>query len=118
LKTKIREVFNELEKEGYLARINYFCRLNCADTALDKKATGLAEKGKIVKGIVHYNEQDEKNLWKNGSVCLCYRALNGTGDSSTLVKELGEHIVEKFENAGAIVDWDGDPDRAICLYAW
>ena len=118
LKTKIKQVFNKLEKDGYLARSNYLCCRNCADAALEDEAREMGEKGKIIKGIVHYNEQGEECLWENGFVYLCYRALNGTGDSSTLTKELGEHLVETLENAGTLVDWNGDPNRAICLFAW
>jgi hypothetical protein len=118
LKTKIRTVFKELEKEGYLARMNYYPCRECADFALLDEADDAEIDGKIIKGLVHYTEQDEECLWENGFVYLCYRAFNGTGESSTLTKELGEHLVETLKNAGVIVDWNGDPDRLICLYAW
>jgi hypothetical protein len=89
-----------------------------ANDALYDEASDMGEAGKLIKGLVHYSEQDEKCLWDNGYVCLCYKGLNGTGESNTLTKEFGEHLVETLKNAGAIVDWNGDPDRAICLYAW
>jgi len=117
LKIKISTVFEKLEKEGYLARMNYCCCRNCADAALEDEARVKGEEGKLIKGIVHYNEQGEECLWENGFVYLCYRALNGTGNSITLTKELGEYLVKNFEGAGAIVDWNGNPDRTICLYA-
>ena len=115
LKGKIDSVFDELIQEGYIAEMNYACCRTCAFAELTDLAEDMEKDGKIVNGIVFYHNQGEDFLWKNGSVCLYYRAYNNDADAA--YKEVGECIANKFREVGVNVEWDGNPNKAIKLYA-
>ena len=117
LKEKIRRVFKELRREGYLARMNYLCCCTCAEYDLSQKAKELEKKGKEIEGVVYYHRQGEQGLWEYGDLCLYYGTYKDDDEMRSADRKIGEYIVQKFQSAGVDLEWDGNPNKAITLYA-
>ena len=118
LKEKIRNVFKELRREGYLARMNYLCCGTCACSSLPSRSEELEKNGKEIKGVIFYHEQSEEGLWDYGNVCIYFGTHKDQDDMRTTDRKMGEYLVNKFKDAGVDVEWDGSPRKAIQLYAY
>jgi Domain of unknown function (DUF6891) len=91
----LQAAFHDLEARGYFAQPNWKCCNTCGTAAVPERFAGQ---------YVFYHEQ--------GAVQLCERDevnLNWAGD--------GEQIVNAFQRHELLVEWDGRPERKICVSA-
>jgi len=123
----VREVFVELRKRGYLARMDFSCCGSCAGYELATKATELKDKGKTVEGCAFYHHQDETRYQDSGRLFIRFGHL-GTeryGDLGKPTEEAGKEIVALL-SATAVkhtdasgrtvqVEWDGQGHSCIQL---
>ena len=116
LKKVVSMVFKKLRRRGYLAKMKYWCCVNCATRNLLLEAAQKKAEGLVVGGIVHYNEQAEDTLWETGELYLNYCASDGTYGKEAV--EVGQEICREFQKAGVDVEWDGSPKTTILLRAY
>ena len=87
---KIRKAFRELRKNGYFARMNFWCCQSCAWSMVPDGNDN----------AVFFHQQDNETLERSNN---CYLAWAGDGDY--IVSVLKEHDIS--------VDWDGSPNTRI-----
>lgn len=112
----VGEIFADLRKDGFLARMNFSCCSNCGLYELEAMADERTEKGKKVQGAIFWHRQDEQRLQDGGPLCIRYFQVESDkhgllGDFST--QEIGALIVSKLREKGIALDWDGNPNRTI-----
>jgi Domain of unknown function (DUF6891) len=87
--------FRDLRDRGYFAQQNWQCCNTCGIAAVPE---WYAER------FVFYHEQEAVRLCEKDEV-----SLNWAGN--------GEQIVEAFQRLGLKVEWNGKPERKICVSA-
>jgi hypothetical protein len=102
---RLATAFRTLEKGGILARERLGISLSDG-WALIRDAHHEVESA---RGAVFYHEQDLQGAVR-GSLML---AFGGLGDHSDA--EIGAEIAAVLREHGLTVDWDGDPQRRICV---
>ncbi len=91
--SNLTKAFKELRKAGYFAKQNHTCCQSCgwAEVPDDK-----AEKA------VFYHNQDHQSYKEGGDLYLAW-----AGDGKLICDILRDH--------GLVVEWEGTPDRRICI---
>ena len=87
----LSKAFEDLEKKGYFAKLNFWCCQSCAWAAITDKE---AEKA------VFYHQQDAEDLRDTGS---CHLAWSGNG----------QEIVDVLTENGMDVEWSGSENSRI-----
>jgi hypothetical protein len=109
-KSQLNAAFKAARKAGLLARQNFMCCGTCGSYALGEKITERAAAGKPTAGYVFYHAQDTDDL-NYGYVYLKYSSAQSDDDDGT--REVGKTLRAIFEEAGMLVEWDGDPMQTI-----
>jgi hypothetical protein len=124
-KERIGEAFKALRREGFRCRANYLCCVGCACAALD-------EGTRSGQPWVFYTRQDHASLvqfgWDHGEPAQhgCFLAW-GVKDGSDYgyggpsagdecpadLRDAAERIVAAMQDAGLVVEWNGDPAARI-----
>lgn len=90
--TSLNKAFRELRKLEYFAKQNWKCCQICGCAAIPKENND----------YVFYHAQDKEMWLEGGEMYLAW-----AGD--------GAEIVNVFENAGFLVEWDGSEGTRICI---
>lgn len=110
-RTKLRRAFVSLRRLGLKARANYLCCQGCGNAALsetfDKKDVG----------GVFWHHQDDAGFREDGDVYLAFFLNNGPKDVDPSAELVGHMIVDALTEQGLDVEWNGDSDERIHVYA-
>ncbi len=110
------QAFEDLRKQGLIARANFRCCQSCAGYEISEKVSKMSkeEAGKV-KGCVYWHQQDEDNLKERGSLYLAYGNLETTGNGTVGLPtvEVGKMVVETLKRYGLSVEWDGSEGSRI-----
>ena len=106
-KDHMREIFKELRKEKFIARMNFRDCMSCASYALGK----LLEEAPEKQYTAYWHNQDEQRYKRSGQLSLRYFGRE-KGDAEFA----GLRIVEKLIERKAVFYWDGDQDRVIDVF--
>lgn len=116
VRDKMKSVFAELRKRGFIARMNHLCCMNCASTDLGAKA-----EERELRRIAYWHRQDEEYLQKSGSLYIGYGWAEYTGERLSnqkhdeLTRETGLLIADELKRQGVPYYWDGDPNQRILV---
>lgn len=121
VKIKLRKVFEELEKQGILAKMNFSCCSNCGGYELTTIAVEKIKNGtpkEAIKGCCFYHNQDEDG-WKEGhNLMLRYGDMSSTefGNIGLSTLEVGKIICSELQKENIVYDWNEDPNRCIEIH--
>lgn len=116
IRAALTDVFKDLRKAGYLARMNFSCCSNCAGYDLATKATEIKDKGKEVAGCVFFHRQDQQS-WNDGNgLFIRYGSLSTQkyGDIGKDSKVVGKEVSDLLTTYSIPHEWNGNPDE--CIY--
>ena len=129
-KYKLNAAFNNLRKQGFIARQNFSCCSSCAGYELASYVKELSPaKQAKVKGAITYTRQDGQDAFEDRSRRWPYHnrgprtlligygpiGVHGVGDFGLPTAEVGQALKAALEAEGLQVDWDGDPDKRIAV---
>jgi len=118
---RLKDVFRDLRKDGFIARINYMCCNTCAQYSLFSKIEKKwKETGKIPKGVIYWHQQEDKAFKEeNGGVYISYipsdtYEMEQQGVKPPLTtKEVGKELCKVLKRHGLHYLWNGDPSIKI-----
>lgn len=110
-KEKIRNAFKDLRKQGYFARMNFWCCQSCGCAAVPEK---------YKDKFVFYHNQDAEALGYDGNIGGKNRRFRRFDSKAVLYLTHGEggdgrEICETLKNQGLDVEWDGDMGKRIMV---
>lgn len=118
VKLKLRNAFEELEKQGILSRMNFSCCSNCGGYEITQIAVEKIKNGtpkEAIKGCCFWHNQDEDG-WKEGyNLMLRYGDMSSTefGDIGLSTLEVGKLICTELDKQNIVYNWDQDPNKCI-----
>lgn len=112
VKENLKYLFQDLRKQGYVAKVNFSCCSSCGSY----ECRELAIKQKKTK-IVFYHRQGEEGLKYNGNVYLHHFTIVGDENlQDASDKSSAEQIVDIAKKYPAIVtEWSGDVNKCILI---
>ena len=109
---KLKKAFAELDAQGILARMNYWCCQGCGISALTTEIKDERKTGRKIKGYVFFHEQDADSANETGILWLAYGSASGNEKTTIAVAKA---VVKALEAAGLEVKWEGYPNVRICV---
>ncbi|MBX9685514.1 MAG: hypothetical protein K2X27_02355 [Candidatus Obscuribacterales bacterium] len=109
---RLDKAFDELERNGIVARQNFTCCQTCGHAEIWEEVEQ-AKQETEVKGYVFYHMQDTERVLEEGRLYLAYGASENADDETAL--RVAGQISEILQNNGFQVDWNGSLDKRICL---
>lgn len=106
---KLDLAFADLEKQGIIARQDYWCCARCAHSAAGFEIFGNERGRDFWKGYVFYHEQDTDGA-PGGSLLLGFGAYE---DGDEAMKEVARTVVETLGRYKLKARWNGKPDTRI-----
>ena len=91
--SNLTKAFKDLRKHGYFARQNFTCCQSCGWSEVPEDKADKA---------VFYHNQDHHSYKEGGDLYLAW-----SGDGNLICETLRMH--------GLQVEWEGTPDRRICI---
>lgn len=76
IEIQVQRAFRQLRASGYLARANYLCCNSCAGYALADQASALKDKGRDVRGVVFYHQQNRDQLRRGHDLFLSFGSVD------------------------------------------
>lgn len=98
MNSNINKAFTALRKSGLFARQNFKCCQSCACAEVPEG-----------KDYVFYHQQDNASLKEQGK---CHLAFGGKNPEA-----VGWKVVAILAQNGVRVNWDGNTDKRIMIYA-
>ena len=120
-RSRVREMFKNLRKRGFFARMNYKCCQSCAGAAAAQATEGKEDK---YKGVIFYHQQDADVFRGDDTQSIegrLYIAFGSVGDDEAPGREdvpVGQAIVEEAEKVGLIPIWNGSPFTRVGIDGW
>lgn len=113
---KVKLAFQELSKQGLIAKMNFSCCNTCGNYEITTSHVN-NPKLRNKKGYVFYHRQSHNSFKESGNCYLNYGAFYSGDDSfeSTKTKEIGELIFQALKNQDLPVIWDKDPNNKILV---
>ena len=108
---RLDRAFQELEQRGIVARQNFACCQTCGNSEIGEPIAEARKKGPV-KGYVYYHEQDTERAGSGQELYLASGSVGGTEEDALAVANT---IVEKLENQGLTVRWEGKLDKRIIV---
>ena len=102
-RAKLRKAFVALRRQGYVARMNFWCCQGCGSSAMELK-------GK--KGGVFWHHQDDDGFKEDGELYIAFLTENGDG-----AVKVGEALVAALKAENIWVEWDGSSDTRVLVKA-
>jgi hypothetical protein len=117
VKRHISRAFEDLRKQGFLAKENFLCCQTCAGYDLTIEAEKLIKEGKEVNGCVYWHGQDEDNWNEIGQMFLAYGEMESEkcGTIGLPTKEVGKLVMKALKKHHVPCEWNGDPSRRILV---
>jgi hypothetical protein len=103
--------FRDLEKQGIVARQNYWCCSNCGHFNAGMEAWEKRSKTGRCLGYVFFHEQDTECA-PSGSLMLCFGTVEESGISEV---ELAGMVIDTLRRHGLKTEWSGDPQTRITV---
>ena len=118
-KTNFAYAFEEMRKQGILAKHNFQCCVDYSGPAIVTEAAKLVEQGVEVKGCCFYTQQDNKVKRKGLDFFLSYGCLldENCGEMGLATDVVGRLVVRCLAKYGVGYAWDGDPESRILVRA-
>jgi hypothetical protein len=119
VKTNLAYAFDEMRKQGIVARQSYGCCPLHAGIKITGEAEELMQSGANVLGCCFYTKQDQRHKRKGRDFWLCYGPMDSQqysviGKSAVIVGQMVVRCLQKYR-----VDyvWDGDGENRILVKA-
>ena len=106
---RLDQAFEELEKEGIIARQNFSCCQNCGHSEIGGERADAEAEGRQVWGYTFYHMQDTEGACEGGLLYLAYGSFGEPDDTLGV----GERIARALERAGLTVEWNGTAAQRI-----
>lgn len=113
IKEATRQIFKELRKSGFIARMGFACCGSCASYEIGSDIKEMTEEKRAkLTGVAYYHKQTADRLKKDGTLNVYYFSPkdNATREEETKV---GQIIADAYRAKGFTVIWDGSPDTSI-----
>jgi hypothetical protein len=107
---RLDRAFEELEREGIVARQNFTCCQTCGHSEIGGEIALVQAQGREVHGYTFYHMQDTEGACADGFLYLAYGSVSGDRQETVNV---GQRIARSLERAGLTVEWDGSAARRI-----
>lgn len=109
--------FEELNRQGILARHNYHSCHRNAGIAITNEAEKLVDHGTVVLGCCFYTRKDFRQRQRGRNFCLTYGPMNSRryGPIGHPADEVGETICRCLKKFGVDYVWDGDGRSKIMI---
>ncbi len=115
---KLNKAFRYMRREGLIARQSYLCCSSCADSKIASDVDDQSDtKRNKVKGACFYNKQNTEHARITGNLYLSYGPINTYthGQVGLGTQEVGKIVVKCLEEAGLVVEWNGDVQKRILV---
>jgi hypothetical protein len=111
---KVGDAFRALRRQGLAAYHpddlgDSSCCGGCAISVISSDLEDQPDK----KGCVFYHDQDRESGQESGEMCIRYSSRSEGSDADTVA--VGNLVAEALRKQGLVVDWDGNPNRAITV---
>jgi len=107
---RLGAAFEELEKEGIVARQNFTCCQNCGHYEIGGEIAAARKAGGEVRGYTFYHMQDTESAVECGGLYLAYAALAQGDDAGVAI---GREIVRALQHHRLKTEWDGSSSQRI-----
>lgn len=111
---RLDAAFEELERQGIVARQNFTCCSTCGHYEIGDEIRDAKKQRKKrsapVSGYAFYHMQDTESAVEGGGIYIKYDTLKDDREKKIAV---GQKIVEVLEAAGLRTEWDGDPNTGV-----
>ena len=125
METKIEEqtfdkrltlAFKELSKQDIVAKENFLCCQSCGSAAIAGEVDKIEKKGKMVKGMCFFHDQDNEDKIKGRDFFLSFSDHKKRKVKRTLTqKQVGELICQVLGKFKIATMWDGDTNTRILI---
>ena len=111
---RLDAAFEELERQGIVARQNFTCCSTCGHYEIGDEIKDAKKERKKraapVSGYAFYHMQDTESAVAGGGIYIKYDTLKDDREKKIAV---GQKIVEALTAAGLKTEWDGDPNTGV-----
>lgn len=107
---RLDRAFADLEKQGIVARQNYWCCSVCGTTAISEEVERGNKRGKKLSGYAFFHEQDTDMAVFGHGLHLDYGGHH-IDDAGSV--EIGKVVVKALRKHGLKPKWNGDLDDRI-----
>lgn len=110
---RLDAAFEELERQGIVARQNFTCCSTCGHYEIGdeiKVAKKQKKRPAPVSGYAFYHMQDTESAVEGGGIYIKYDTLKGDDEKKTAV---GQQIVDVLQAAGLKTEWSGNPNEGV-----
>ena len=104
---QMKEIFKELRKRGFIARMNFKCCSTCASYDL----TDIMDKDERIKYAVYWHRQVSERYKETGYLDLHYF---GKEDFDTDIAT--GIIIAELQKANVVFSWNGDTNKTIEVF--
>jgi hypothetical protein len=109
---RLDRAFRSLGEQGIVARQDVRCCLTCGTAEMHNEVREALSRGREVKGYAFYHGQDTQDACKSGELCIAYASLAGGPEANAAI---GRAVAEAIRKEGLVVEWDGSPQRRLCV---
>ncbi len=106
---RLDAAFDDLEKDGIVARQNFTCCQSCGSYEIGDEIDAAKKKGAVI-GYTFYHQQDTESAADGCGLYLLYGALKAKD-----AKRVAKAIVGALKGAGLKTTWDGDLGTRILV---
>jgi hypothetical protein len=117
MRTNLGLAFQEMRRQGLLARMNFTCCLTCGGLAMMEQAIVQKRAGTEVKGCCYYTQPDEADRLAGRDFKLAFGPVRTPcfGTLGLDVEKVGKLVIRCLAKYGVDYHWDGDPGHRILV---
>jgi hypothetical protein len=104
--SKLKAAFKLIKKSAYITRMNFWCCMSCASSALDQMLDARPK----MDGVVYFHKQDREHFQKDGEINIRYFHRK---DGMAVV--VAQDVLAALREVGLEPIWNGDPGHTITV---
>jgi hypothetical protein len=112
VRDRLDRAFHSLGEQGIVARQDVACCLTCGTAEMHNEVREALSRGRKVVGYAFYHQQDTQDACKSGELYIAYASLAGGPEANA---DIGRAVAEAIRKEGLVVEWDGSPQRRLCV---